>query len=86
MIFVYDKDGITAWTDPSAKWYYCDCCMLPKVYSFSIPQIRKLWPGKINSGVSILHNTVRQHVAQSVIDLFIDYARKHFTIHLIAQL
>ncbi len=34
MFFTYYKDSIIA-TD-SAEWYYCDCCILPKVYSFII--------------------------------------------------
>ncbi len=37
-------------------------------------QIQKLRHGKINSNMSILYDNARLHVAQPIIDLFIDYA------------
>ncbi len=77
MIFAYDKDGIIA-TDQVPNGITATATHDQKfIRSVLRPQIWKLQPKKTDSGVSIPHNA-HQHVAQPVVDLFIDYTRETF--------
>ncbi len=77
-IFVYDKDGIIV-TDQvpnsitvTAVYYQKFICSVLHLQIWKLAQ-------KIDSSVSILHNNGRPHVAQKIVNLFINYMRK--TLH-----
>ncbi len=74
MILGYGKDNIIA-TDQVPNGITMTAAYYQKfTYSVLCPQIQKLRPRKIDSGMSILHNDARPHAAQPVFNLFIDYA------------
>ncbi len=72
MIFAYDKDGITA-----TEWVPNDVTVTAAynqkfIRSALHPQNWKLLSEKIDRGELILHDNVHPHVAQPVVNLFID--------------
>ncbi len=73
MIFAYDKDGIIV-TDQVPKSNTTTAAYYQKfICSVLLPQIQKLGAKKIDGGVLILHDIAEPHVAQPVVNLFIDY-------------
>ncbi len=65
MIFAYNKDGIIATDRVPNGITVIAACYQKFTGSVLRPQIRKLRPEKIDSGVSISHNNARLHVAHT---------------------
>ncbi len=74
MIFAYDKDDIIATVVMLNDITVTATYYRKFIRSVLCPEIWKLQPEKTDSGAPILHDNGRLHVAQPVVDLFVDYA------------